>query len=144
MANRRGLAVGLPAQPGQLVGRGSEVALVRSRLTQTDARLLTLTGVAGTGKTRLAVEVAGQVADAFADGTYFVDLAPINDPALVATAVAQALDIREERVGRAGGPEAAARGAADAPGAGQLRTTAGRLRRSSPSCSSRVPARSCW
>jgi predicted ATPase/DNA-binding CsgD family transcriptional regulator len=90
---------GLPAQPGQLVGRGSEVALVRSRLAQTDARLLTLTGVAGTGKTRLAVEVAGQVGGAFADGTYFVDLAPINDPALVPTAIAQALDIREERGG---------------------------------------------
>jgi predicted ATPase/DNA-binding CsgD family transcriptional regulator len=52
--------------------------------------------VAGTGKTRLAVEVAVQVDAAFGDGTFFVDLAPLNDPTLVPTAIAQALEIREE------------------------------------------------
>jgi predicted ATPase len=54
-------------------------------------------GAAGTGKTRLAVEVAQHVADEFSDGTYFVDLAPITDPALLGTAIAQATEIREER-----------------------------------------------
>ncbi|MBV9323512.1 MAG: tetratricopeptide repeat protein, partial [Chloroflexi bacterium] len=90
----------LPAQPGPLIGRGGEIALVRGRLRQADARLLTLTGVAGTGKTRLALEVASQVDDAFADGVYFVDLAPIQDPSLTPTAVAHTLEVREER-GRA-------------------------------------------
>ncbi|HEY2595204.1 MAG TPA: AAA family ATPase, partial [Chloroflexota bacterium] len=89
--------VGLLAQPGPLIGRSSETAQVVHRLTQTDARLLTLTGVAGTGKTRLAAEVARQVNASFADGTYFVDLAPIQDAALVPTVIAQVLEIREER-----------------------------------------------
>ncbi|HEY1298508.1 MAG TPA: AAA family ATPase, partial [Chloroflexota bacterium] len=88
---------GLPAQPGPLIGRASEVALVSNRLIQTEARLLTLTGVAGTGKTRLAVEVASQIHEAFGDGAYFVDLAPIQDPVLMLVAVARALEIREER-----------------------------------------------
>jgi predicted ATPase/DNA-binding CsgD family transcriptional regulator/Tfp pilus assembly protein PilF len=89
-------AAALPAQPGPLIGRTTELRLVRSRLTQPDARLLTLVGPAGTGKTRLAVEVASHAAAAFADGTFFVDLAPVHDAALVPSAIAKALDIREE------------------------------------------------
>src|SRR5690349_20644190 len=87
----------LPAQPGPLIGRACEVAFVGNRLTQGDARLVTLTGPAGTGKTRLALEVAGRAADRFVDGTFFVDLSPVSDPALVASAVAQVLEVREER-----------------------------------------------
>jgi predicted ATPase/DNA-binding CsgD family transcriptional regulator len=86
----------LPAQPGPLIGRASELAFVGNRLAQGDARLVTLTGPAGTGKTRLALEVASQVADRFVDGTFFVDLAPVSDSAMVASAVAQVLEIREE------------------------------------------------
>jgi predicted ATPase/DNA-binding CsgD family transcriptional regulator/Tfp pilus assembly protein PilF len=70
--------------------------LLHKRLEQPDVRLLTLTGPAGTGKTRLAVEAAAQVAEAFAAGAYFVDLAPVFDPALVLSALARVLEIREQ------------------------------------------------
>ena len=57
--------------------------------------MLTLTGPPGVGKTRLAVQAAGELRHAFADGVYFVDLAPIRDAELVVSAIAQALGIRE-------------------------------------------------
>src|SRR5882672_8971304 len=87
---------GLPAQPGVLVGRSADVRWIRERLRSDDTRLLTLLGPAGTGKTRLAIEVAGEVADAFPDGVYFVDLSPLRDEALLASAIAQVLDVRAQ------------------------------------------------
>lgn len=57
------------------------------------ARLVTLTGTGGTGKTRLALQVARDVADGFVDGVAFADLGPVRDPALLATAVARALGL---------------------------------------------------
>lgn len=87
----------LPAQPGALIGRSADVARVGERLRNPDVRLLSLVGAAGTGKTRLAVEVANQVAEHFADGTWFVDLAPVREPELVPTAIAATLDVREDR-----------------------------------------------
>lgn len=89
-------SLSVPAQPGPLIGRASELALVRKRLGQSDVRLITLTGAAGTGKTRLAVEVASLAATDFTDGAHFVDLAPIHDLTLVPSAIAHVLDIREE------------------------------------------------
>lgn len=83
----------LPVQTTPFIGRSSEIATVK-RLLQT-SRLLTLTGVGGTGKTRLALYVAADVLDDFADGVYFVDLAPVNDPALVAKTIATVLDVFE-------------------------------------------------
>src|SRR6266581_382963 len=87
---------GLPAQPGVMVGRGAEVRWIRERLRSDATRLLTLLGPAGTGKTRLAIEVAGDVADAFPDGVYFVDLSPVRDEAFLASAIAEVLDVRAQ------------------------------------------------
>ncbi len=71
----------LPTQVTSFVGREPEMAEI-SHLLAT-ARLLTLTGPPGTGKTRLALEVAAQTLDRFKDGTFLVDLAPIADPQLL-------------------------------------------------------------
>jgi predicted ATPase/serine/threonine protein kinase len=84
----------LPPQRTALVGRSVEVASVKDLLLSAGVRLLTLTGPGGTGKTRLAIQVAEELVDQF-DGVAFVNLAPIADAGLVASAVAGALGIRE-------------------------------------------------
>ncbi len=73
------------------IGRKKELAEVHQLLTQT--RMLTLTGVGGCGKTRLARQVASELASAhsFDDGVWLVELAALNDPTLVPQAVAQTL-----------------------------------------------------
>jgi predicted ATPase/class 3 adenylate cyclase len=90
----------LDARPGNLpvalssfVGRESEIAEVERLLDQT--RLLTLTGPGGSGKSRLALAVATDLLLRFRDGAWFVDLAPVTDPALVPSAVANALGVPE-------------------------------------------------
>jgi predicted ATPase len=100
----------LPAQPTTLIGREQEIAAVCAMLRKPDVRLITLTGPGGTGKTRLALQVAAELLDepglpfdkltnrrdeGFADGVYFVALAPISDPALVLSAIVQTLGVRE-------------------------------------------------
>src|SRR5512133_2312218 len=85
----------LPAQPTALIGRQQELAAARESLLTADVHLLTLTGGPGIGKTRLAIEVAADLQDEFAQGACFVDLATIGDSALVGTAIAQAIAIRE-------------------------------------------------
>jgi predicted ATPase/class 3 adenylate cyclase len=86
----------LPAQPTALIGRVQEVASVCALLRRDGARLMTLTGPGGTGKTRLAVQVATELLDAFADGVWFVDLAPISDPELVIPTIFQTLGLKEQ------------------------------------------------
>jgi predicted ATPase/class 3 adenylate cyclase len=83
----------LPVQLTNFIGRMSEVSRLRELLAVN--RLLTLTGTGGTGKTRLALEVAAESLLDFADGVFFVDLAPIEDNGLVASAIASALRVRE-------------------------------------------------
>jgi predicted ATPase/class 3 adenylate cyclase len=85
----------LPVQPNPLVGRAAELVKVSDLLMHEDVRLVTLTGVGGTGKTRLALQVAADLLDRFEDGVFFVDLAPLADPALVLPTIAATLGIRE-------------------------------------------------
>jgi predicted ATPase/transcriptional regulator with XRE-family HTH domain len=85
----------LPAQPTALIGREREIAAVVAMLRRDDVRLLTLTGPGGTGKTRLALQAAAELLDAFADGVWFVNLAPIRDSALLLPTIAQALGVIE-------------------------------------------------
>jgi non-specific serine/threonine protein kinase len=92
---RRRLRHNLPAQTALFVGREPELAAARRLLLRPDVRLLTLTGPAGTGKTRFALELAAGVAEDFADGVSFVPLADIRDPGLVAPAVARTLGVHE-------------------------------------------------
>jgi predicted ATPase/DNA-binding CsgD family transcriptional regulator len=96
LAHLRPPGQGLPAQPTPLIGRDQEIQLVRDRLMRPDVRLLTLTGPAGTGKTRLALEAAGELFEAIRDGAFLVNLAPISDPSLVIPEIARALGIHEE------------------------------------------------
>jgi len=83
----------LPSAMTSFIGRVAEIAELHRLLGQT--RLLTLTGPGGTGKTRLALEVARGALDGFEDGVYFVPLDAVRDPGLVASVVAQAIGVAE-------------------------------------------------
>ena len=85
---------GFPAALTSFIGRGEPLVEVAGRLS--DHRLVTVTGPGGAGKTRLAVQVARQVADRFADGAWLVELAQVVDSAQVAVVVAAALGVREQ------------------------------------------------
>ncbi|MBI4260811.1 MAG: tetratricopeptide repeat protein [Actinobacteria bacterium] len=83
----------LPVQLTGFIGRDREVAELKGLLRQ--ARLVTLTGPGGTGKTRLSLRVAAELLPDFADGVWFVPLDTITDPALVAPTIANALSVEE-------------------------------------------------
>jgi len=83
----------LPSQLTSFVGRHREIAEAKELLAKT--RLLVVRGTAGIGKTRLALKVAADVMNDYPDGVWFVDLAPIVDPALMPKAIAGALSVRE-------------------------------------------------
>ncbi len=85
----------LPIQLTPFIGREQEMATVLDFLQREEVRLLTLTGPGGTGKTRLGLQIAAELSEAFSDGVYFVNLAPLSDPELVIPTIAQTLDIKE-------------------------------------------------
>ena len=96
---RRPQAGALPVPPTPIVGRETEAAALREMLCDGTYRLISLTGPPGTGKTRLALHVAGESAGEFRDGVRFVALASITDPDLVPATIGRALGLSE-----AGGP----------------------------------------
>ena len=83
----------LPAAVTPLVGREADVAAVEALLRRDDVRMVTITGTGGSGKTRLAVAVAGRLGDAFRNGLVFVDLTTATYPAQVADAISMAIDL---------------------------------------------------
>lgn len=84
----------LPAEATSFIGRRRELAEVRTKLST--ARLITLVGPGGVGKTRLAIRIAAQLARGFRDGAWWVELADVRDPALVSNAALAALDLRDQ------------------------------------------------
>jgi predicted ATPase/class 3 adenylate cyclase/DNA-binding CsgD family transcriptional regulator len=84
----------LPIQLTSFIGRRREITGIRQALA--DNRLVTLTGAGGAGKTRLAVQVAAQIITEFADGVWYVDLAPITDPDVVPVTVARTLGLPDQ------------------------------------------------
>ena len=84
----------LPAEATSFIGRRRELAEVRKKLGT--ARLITLVGPGGVGKTRLAIRIAAQLARGFRDGAWLVELADVRDPALVSNAALAALDLRDQ------------------------------------------------
>ncbi len=85
----------LPVQLTPLIGREHEVAAICTLLHRPHVRLVTLTGAGGIGKTRLGLQVAADLSDAYPDGVYFVNLAPIRDPSLTISTIAHELGIQE-------------------------------------------------
>jgi predicted ATPase/class 3 adenylate cyclase/DNA-binding CsgD family transcriptional regulator len=83
----------LPTHRSALIGREREIDEIQALVLRPDVGLVTLIGPGGTGKTRLATQVAAEMIDQFEDGACFVALAPIRDPALVAATIGQALSV---------------------------------------------------
>ncbi len=85
----------LSVQLSPLVGRRREISEITSLLRRDSIRLVTLTGIGGTGKTRLALEIAAEMLAEFADGVFFIALAAVKDAEFVASEIAQPLGVKE-------------------------------------------------
>src|SRR5438874_6637638 len=86
----------LPLHRTRLIGRERDVAALRQAVLEREGHLVTLTGAGGCGKTRLVLQAGRDLVDAFADGVWLVELAPLVDPLLVPQAVARALEVTEQ------------------------------------------------
>ncbi|MDG5482819.1 helix-turn-helix transcriptional regulator [Mycolicibacterium gadium] len=84
----------LPAQLTTFVGRVGQIDEVRALLRE--SRLVTLTGAGGAGKTRLAIETAGELTDEFGGGVWWIDLAPVADPAVVPVTIARTMGLPDQ------------------------------------------------
>ena len=89
----------LPAQPTRLIGRRAQVNAVSELLLRDDVRFVTITGPAGIGKTRLAMEVGGTVLDRFSDGVWLVKLASVVDPNLIVPEIGRVVDAPDRAEG---------------------------------------------
>jgi predicted ATPase/class 3 adenylate cyclase len=87
------LANNLPAQTTRFIGREIEIQKIAQLLDK--SRLVMLTGIGGTGKTRLSLQVAAERIEQYADGVWFVELAPVSQPSLVANAIADVLNVAD-------------------------------------------------
>jgi len=87
------LANNLPAQTTSFVGRESDIELATNLLNT--SRMVTLTGIGGTGKTRLSLQVAANLIEQYADGVWFVELASVSDPSRVSNTLAEVLNVSE-------------------------------------------------
>ena len=85
----------LPVQRNAFIGREHEAAALRQLLSRVDVRLVTLTGPGGIGKTRLALQVAAEIANEFPGGVCFVPLSAVGERGLIASTIAQAVGMRE-------------------------------------------------
>src|SRR6185295_15795612 len=83
----------LPHPLTSFIGHEDDLERLCALLDQT--RLLTLTGIGGCGKTRLAIALGGRMIPVFSDGVWFVDLAPLSDPERVSYAIAGVLEVQE-------------------------------------------------
>ncbi len=88
----------LPVPPVSFIGREQDIAILEDLLPQPHIRLLSLTGPGGIGKTRLALELARRFRDTqfFAHGVHFIDLAPVDNPDLVVSTIAQGFGVPEK------------------------------------------------
>src|SRR5258706_7592754 len=84
----------IPAEATSFIGRRRELAAVRKKLA--DARLVSLVGPGGVGKTRLAIRAATDLGRGFSNGAWLIELAEVFDPALVSHAAMAALDLRDQ------------------------------------------------
>ncbi len=94
-ADRAAISPDLQMPGTALIGREEEMTQVRALLSRADVRLLTLTGPPGSGKTRLALELATELAPLYRDGVVTVALGPLGDPGLVMPAIRRGLGLRE-------------------------------------------------
>jgi predicted ATPase len=92
-AAERASAARLPAPPTPTIGREADLARLRGLLVESAGRLVTVVGPGGVGKTRLALELARGIGQQFADGAYFVTLAPVTGQEHVASTIARQLDV---------------------------------------------------